>query len=488
MNVVSSRRTIPVFESLEGRTLFAGTPLMVADAAFLGGLQLRIQGTAGADAITVARTPDGSLLLGNTGGWAQTLTGNYTSLRVDAAAGNDSIALDAGLTLDAVLYGGAGNDTLTGGAGDDHLYGGLGTNTLNGAAGDDVLVSVGGAANDRNTGGAGRDSFWADAGKKEAVTDLSIHEQATGSLHRVNAFLSAANKSVSKVTPKVQGPLVDFGKAAIGPNPAKRAKAAKVNPRDLLGQNLADPLVTTAGAQYAAFADRPLFDEAGPSPDDVSQGHVGDCYYLSVLSSIAEVNPTEIRESVVDLGDGTYCVQFTRGNSNVYVRVDHDLPVLPDTKSLAYAGLGGGGSMWVAVMEKAYTYFRKGAGTYQSLESGWMSEGYSALGIGSTSTYEASGATALLNMIKADLGAGKSVTFAVGDPAAGSNLVGYHAYAVDAVITNDHGIPTHLRLRNPWGVDGGAVTDGANDGYVTVTAQQAYASFLGYTAAYVSPR
>jgi hypothetical protein len=80
---------------------------------------------------------------------------------------------------------------------------------------------------------------------------------------------------------------------------------------------------------------------------------------------------------------------------------------------------------------------------------------------------------------------GKSVTFAVGTPAAGSNLAGYHAYSVDAVVKNASGTPTHLRLRNPWGMDGNAVTDNANDGYVTVTAQQAYSSLLGYTSATV---
>jgi len=205
----------------------------------------------------------------------------------------------------------------------------------------------------------------------------------------------------------------------------------------------------------------------------------------AVLASVAEVDPTEIRESVVDLGDGTYGVHFTRGGNNVFVRVDNEMPVWAGTQGMAYAGLGKQGSMWVAVMEKAYAFLRTGHGTYQSLESGWMDESYAALGFGSNSTYHASGAAALLNLIKNDLAAGKSVTFAVDTPVAGSNLVAYHAYTVDAVITNASGVPTHLRLRNPWGVDGNGVTDGANDGYVTVTAQQAYDSFLGFTSAAV---
>src|SRR5687768_6160541 len=122
-------KSTPTIEPLEGRALFAGTPLAFAEAAFLGGTQLRIQGTAAGDAITVARNDDGGLVVGNTGGWSHTFSGNYKSLRIDGGAGNDRITLDPAVTLDAILYGGAGNDTLAGGAGDDRLYGGLGANT-----------------------------------------------------------------------------------------------------------------------------------------------------------------------------------------------------------------------------------------------------------------------------------------------------------------------------------------------------------------------
>ena len=471
----------PIVEPLEGRTLFAGTPLAVAEAAYLGGTQLRVTGTTAADAITVEQTADG-LVVRNTGGWSQTFTGSYKSLRIDAGAGNDSVALAASLAIDAVLYGGAGNDILTGGAGDDRLYGGLGTNTLNAGAGDDVLVTVGGGVNDRATGGAGRDSFWVDLGSKETVTDPSAQEAATGSLHRVNSFTAASNKTATTPAKRVQSPT---GKVGRPKKTVKAPKPAPANPKDLLGQDLVDPVLSSGSMEYAEFAGRPLFADGGPSPDDVSQGGVGDCYFLAVLSSVARVNPTEIRESVVDLGDGTYGVQFTKGGNHVFVRVDNQLARWAGMDDLAYAGFGAQGSMWVAVMEKAYAFFRTGAGTYRSLDSGWMSEGYAALGAASASTYSASGASALLNLIKNDLAAGKSVTYAVATPAAGSNLCRFHAYMVDGVVQDASGRPTHLRLRNPWGTDGDAVTDGSNDGYVTVTAQQAYASLLGFTSAAV---
>jgi len=52
------------------------------------------------------------------------------------------------------------------------------------------------------------------------------------------------------------------------------------------------------------------------------------------------------------------------------------------------------------------------------------------------------------------------------------------------VITDSNGIAIGLVLRNPWGVDGTG-NDGVNDGYVTVTGQQAFDSMLGFSYAAV---
>ncbi len=151
-----------------------------------------------------------------------------------------------------------------------------------------------------------------------------------------------------------------------------------------------DPKVTSGARGYQSFSgpNYPLFSDQGPSRDDVQQGDSGDCYLLSVLSSVANIDPNLIRQSVVELGDGTFVVDFHRNGSSVYVRVNADLPVA--SYGLVYANLGSQNSMWVAVMEKAYTFFRSGNGTYQSIDSGWMDQAYSALGAASQSTYSVS--------------------------------------------------------------------------------------------------
>jgi trimeric autotransporter adhesin len=67
---------------------------------------------------------------------------------------------DANNLLDGSLT--TGNNTLIGGAGDDTLIGGASNNTLMGGAGDDTLI--GGASNNTLIGGAGNDTYLAGAG------------------------------------------------------------------------------------------------------------------------------------------------------------------------------------------------------------------------------------------------------------------------------------------------------------------------------------
>jgi hypothetical protein len=185
---------------------------------------------------------------------------------------------------------------------------------------------------------------------------------------------------------------------------------------------------------------------------------------------------------VVDLGDGTYAVQFVMGSARTFVRVDADLPTYASGLP-AYAHTGAQGSMWVAVMEKAFAFYRRNAGTYASLSGGWMNEAYAAMGKPSTSSYASSNSNWLINTIKQALDLRQSVTFAV-KSANGAPLIGGHAYSVDSVVKDKSGKVTGIKLRNPWGVDG-AGNDGADDGYVTITSAQAQGAFLGMTSGVV---
>src|ERR1700722_2983891 len=88
----------------------------------------------------------------------------------------------------------------------------------------------------------------------------------------------------------------------------------------------ADPTVTDPSIKYENFASDPLFSSAGPTPADVNQGYVGDCYFLSTLSSVAKLDPSLIRKDVIANGDGTFTVDFTNGKTQNQIRVNADLP------------------------------------------------------------------------------------------------------------------------------------------------------------------
>lgn len=470
---------LAAIEQLERRLLLAGQPFDITEVAVPGGIELRVTGTSSNDRIDISQTVEGLTL--TSGSWSKGYYKNFKSLYIDGAAGNDMIILDPSVTVDAILKGGLGNDSLGGGSGHDRLYGGAGTNMLFGADGDDVLVSVGGANNDKLIGGAGDDSYWLDADATETVTDISAAEAKAGAVHRVSEFTnSKETETTLKKVKTVRKVLNKRGKLRRR-KVVELVETTRVIPatKELIGQNLLDPTITRAASGYQNFGDRLLFPDGGPALTDINQGQIGSCYFLAVLSSIAKTNPDFLKQTIVELGDGTYAVQFKKAGSNVYVRVDADLPVAGGG-GLAYVSFGAQGAIWVALIEKAWASFRTGAASYASIDGGWMDESYKSLGMSNSSTMSGTAQTILAGMAAA-LHAGHSVTFAVATPSAGSNLVGYHAYTVDQVIIGIDGKPTSVRLRNPWGVDGYTCNDGINDGYLTVSADQAAKSLLGYT-------
>jgi hypothetical protein len=425
-------------QPLEPRLLMAAVPNTLSTVSTPLGTELRITGTAGNDSISIARV-NGALQVKNSTGWSTSWNGSAASIRIDGLGGNDKLAVSSNLYTPVVLRGGAGNDTLIGGSGHDRLYGAGGTDVCSGGAGDDVIVSVGESLSDKSTGGAGFDSFWVDAASTEIVTDLSADESSAGALHRIKSFSGGVGVTLSSY-------------------------------------KLSDPALTSAAASYQKFSTRPLFSKYGPRVEDVTQGQLGDCYLLASLASVAKVKPQVIRQTIADLGDGTYAVQFSVGTAKVFVRVDADLPV-DSSKRLAYAQLGQQSSVWVAIMEKAYAFFREGDANYGSIEGGFMGDVYEELGLSHDSIFSASTGQSLLHQLHDALMSGDAVTFGTKTKiAAGVPVVAGHAYLVDKVLTDSSGAVTALRLRNPWGVDG-AGKDEANDGYVTLTASQALSAF-----------
>jgi Ca2+-binding RTX toxin-like protein len=90
-------------------------------------------------------------------------TADVASILIDGGGGNDRITIDDGVILDAVIYGGSGNDRMQGGGGDDTIYGDRGNDRVFAGSGDDVVQ--GGVGNDQIFGGAGLDQLFGEAGQ-----------------------------------------------------------------------------------------------------------------------------------------------------------------------------------------------------------------------------------------------------------------------------------------------------------------------------------
>lgn len=106
-------------------------------------------------------------------------------------------------------------------------------------------------------------------------------------------------------------------------------------------------------------------------PNDIRQGSLGDCYFLSVLGSLAEW-PKRIRKMFASDElefHGCYGVHFcVRGEWRTVV-VDDRFPCLPNGG--AAFSKGNGSELWVMILEKAWAKLH---GSYYRIEAGRMSD------------------------------------------------------------------------------------------------------------------
>src|SRR5262249_5275042 len=119
------RRFVPTLECLGERVM----PAVTAVFAPASGL-LTVLGDAADNTITISRDAAGNILVNggavNIVGGTATVA-NTTTISVFGLDGNDTISLNEanGALPKALLFGGAGNDVLTGGSGADQLFGQL---------------------------------------------------------------------------------------------------------------------------------------------------------------------------------------------------------------------------------------------------------------------------------------------------------------------------------------------------------------------------
>ena len=249
---------------------------------------------------------------------------------------------------------------------------------------------------------------------------------------------------------------------------------------------------------YLQASANPLFGPNGPVLNDIVQGNIGDCYFLSSVGTIlskeiisgpdliAVYNPTAGQNPnglFIANGDGTYTVKFFYQSQSTgqlvpdYVTVDNYFPTTvsgADTK-WEYANAFKTFSdpnipLWVAVIEKAFAQETSSAVWADPSDKAAVKNAYSAI----NGTYLAnqalmflSGQSGYQNITKLSgltfqeivsaYTAGVGVVFgtlqnpvvdiATGSVANSHPLVGNHDY----MMVGYDSITQTIRLRNPWG-------------------------------------
>jgi hypothetical protein len=238
-------------------------------------------------------------------------------------------------------------------------------------------------------------------------------------------------------------------------------KLAKLTDKWFFGTDL--PTTNSYAYAYARTSGSMYGNSSMPWYRDEKQGHLGDCYLIAALGSIAQRSASAINRMFTWNGDGTWTVRFFSNGKADYVTVNRYLPVNSNGQ-LVYDGHGlsywnSSNSLWLPLLEKAYAQWNETGKTqqgtytnsYTGIEGGWMDVVYNqALGYSIARrvypwAYNAKGS--ILDAMYYY----KAVTVAtINNPNYSStHLHGNHAYNV----LSYNSTTGRFTLYNPWGYD-----------------------------------
>ena len=188
--------------------------------------------------------------------------------------------------------------------------------------------------------------------------ETATEEPAAAALPPAATTLQAAEETLSGARIAITDDLL----ALIGGGGDQAEPAAMKKHRDT---------ATTGKVEGTAFGG------ATPSPADVKQGSIGDCYLLAALAAVAKSKPSVIENMIKDNGDGTFDVSvyedvawFGKDLEKKTIKVTNTFQ-LNDKGEPLYAkratGLDGKPALWVMLIEKAYAQLHGG---YQDIGGG----------------------------------------------------------------------------------------------------------------------
>jgi hypothetical protein len=340
--------------------------------------------------------------------------------------------------IQAYAYGGAGNDSLTGGNAKDCLFGDAGNDSLVGSAGDDILqggegndILRGGAGNDLLKGDAGTDYLYGDAGNDSLLGGAGFDYLRGGS---GNDWLDAGSKFES----------------AIGDS----------------GQDMNAWYWSTNGTQ----------------PQDVVQGGAPTCWIVASIASAARAG-VNLNSRITYLGNGEYRVQLFQYNDTVnrstssmrlhYETVRFEGQLMGSdaavTGDRVDSNLYDKAEFWALIMQRAVIQAISRWDPTLNVVAPHSGGALDPLRIitgrsGQWIDPEFSSASS----IASSMAAGRAVVLCTGD--VGGRLISGHCYTVMNVFYDYAARQYCLTVRNPWGVDGDSIGDSnPNDGLLVLS-------------------
>lgn len=239
-----------------------------------------------------------------------------------------------------------------------------------------------------------------------------------------------------------------------------------------VGDKPDNPDVPDDMGEYEDLDDPIPLDDDALDPTNMSQGQLGDCWFLAAAGAVAAADPEWIRDHMWENPDGTWTVKMYDSDGNPeYIQVEPTVP----SGSVKDAD---GGDNWLSIYEKAAA--ERFGGNYSDIDGGWPDDAFEAItGQQSTDLGESN-----LNDIRDALEDGPvSVTTETDDTLwwfddeiDDDRVVPNHAYIVDAV--EDHVNPDTgeseqmIHVLNPWGPDGGNHDDIFRWGDLWLTEEQ----------------
>jgi hypothetical protein len=234
--------------------------------------------------------------------------------------------------------------------------------------------------------------------KKQFSADGTVDIREQAQLERMNGAIGRINARLSKITGIAPTPVpTPTPEEETAENPISANPLAMTGDRNVfVYKDVTELHYNKITELYKTGSVGAVDENTGIHWNDVSQGGVGDCYFLSAIGAVAKADPSLLKKLIKGpFKDGSYEVTLHIKEDKFFdfleKRTPHKVTITSEflvdgNGAPIYAG-SGDSELWVMLLEKAYALLRGKEQTdmshhgksYDSLEAGWGEEGIEVL-------------------------------------------------------------------------------------------------------------